>query len=51
MNFYSRVLGGEVRHYDHTWIRAVSPGRGTAPHCDLVYMGRGTHDVCTAWIP
>lgn len=51
MNFYSRFLGGEVRHYDHTWIRAVKPGQGTEPHCDLVYMGRGTHEVRTAWIP
>ena len=51
MGFYSRILGGAARHYDHTWIRTVAPGRGTAPHCDLVYMGRGTHDVYTAWIP
>lgn len=49
--FYQSLLGGEVRHYDHTWIRVVAPGMGTAPHCDLVYMGRGTHDVMTAWIP
>jgi len=51
MDFYGRFLGGAPRHYDHTWIRAVSPGMGTPPHCDLVYMGRGTHNVCTAWIP
>ena len=51
MNFYRRLLAGEARHYDHTWIRAVDPGRGTPPHCDFVYMGRGTHEVRTAWIP
>ena len=51
MEFYGRFLGGVPRHYDHTWIRAVGPGMGTPPHCDLVYMGRGTHNVCTAWIP
>jgi hypothetical protein len=49
--FYSRLLAGDVRHYDHIWTRIIPPGRGTAPHCDLVYMGRGTHDVMTAWIP
>ena len=50
-DFYAGLLGGECRHYDHIWTRVVGPGVGTAPHCDLVYMGRGTHDVMTAWIP
>jgi len=51
MQFYGRLLGGECRHYDHIWTRVVAPGKGTPPHCDLVYMGRGTHDVMTAWVP
>jgi len=51
MKFYERLLGGECRHYDHIWTRVVGPGHGTNPHCDLVYMGRGTHDVMTAWVP
>jgi hypothetical protein len=51
MQFYARFLGGPSRHYDHIWTRVVGPGHGTSPHCDLVYMGRGTHDVMTAWIP
>ena len=51
MKFYSRFLEGESRHYDHIWTRVISPGHGTNPHCDLVYMGRGTHKVMTAWIP
>jgi len=51
MKFYGRLLGGECRHYDHIWTRVVGPGQGTGPHCDIVYMGRGTHDVMTAWIP
>ncbi len=49
--FYERLLGGPIRHYDHIWLRIVRPGRGTPPHCDLPYMGRGTRDVMTAWIP
>ena len=28
-----------------------SPGRATAPHCDIVYMGRGTQHLYTIWIP
>ncbi len=51
MSFYEGLLGSPVIHYDFTWFRPVGPGRGTAPHCDLVYMGRGTRKVCTMWVP
>ena len=51
MAFYTRLLGGPVRHFDFTWMRAVTPGQGTAPHCDIVYMGRGTTNLFTAWTP
>jgi len=47
----TRLLSGPVLHYDFTWMRAVSPGNGTAPHCDVVYMGRGTKNLYTAWTP
>ena len=51
MGFYKSLLEGPVLHYDFTWFRPVGPGRGTAPHCDLVYMGRGTRRVFTMWVP
>ena len=51
MEFYERLLGGPVRHFDFTWMRAVTPGAGTSPHCDIVYMGRGTKKLYTAWTP
>jgi hypothetical protein len=51
MAFFERFLGGEVRHYDYTWVRAVAPERGTAPHMDIVFMGRGTTRLYTAWTP
>ncbi len=51
MAFFEKLIGGKVRHFDFTWFRAVSPGRGTNPHCDLVYMNRGTHRLYTAWTP
>ena len=51
LDLYRRLFDGPVRHYDYTWMRAVSPGGGTAPHCDVVYMGRGTHRLLTAWTP
>jgi ectoine hydroxylase-related dioxygenase (phytanoyl-CoA dioxygenase family) len=48
---YERLLGGEVRHFDFTWMRAVAPGRGTPPHMDIVFMGRGTTRLFTSWTP
>ena len=48
---FGRLFGGPVRHFDYTWFRAVGPGKGTAPHCDVVYMGRGTQNLITAWTP
>lgn len=49
--FYRRFFGEDIRHYDFTWLRAIGPGKGTNPHCDLPYMGRGTHKHMTCWVP
>ena len=49
--FYRRFFGEDIRHYDFTRLRAIGPGKGTNPHCDLPYMGRGTHNLFTAWTP
>jgi hypothetical protein len=52
MELYRGLFGEDVRHFDYTWFRAVGPGPGTRPHCDVVYMGRGTRDkLLTAWVP
>ena len=51
MDFFAHFLGGEVRHFDFTWIRTVAPGIATPPHMDIVYMGRGTKKLYTAWTP
>jgi hypothetical protein len=51
IDFFENFLGGPILHYDQTWFRAMAPGLGTVPHCDLVYMGRGTHNVFTSWVP
>jgi len=51
MGFFTSFLGGESTHYDYTWMRTVAPGKGTYPHCDVVYMGRGTKNLYTAWVP
>jgi hypothetical protein len=49
--FYRKFYGEDIRHYDYTWLRAIAPGKGTNPHCDLPYMGRGTHKHMTCWVP
>ena len=51
MRFYAEFLGAPATHFDYTWFRVVTEGKGTYPHCDVVYMGRGTHEVYTAWVP
>lgn len=51
VDFYTKFYGEPIRHYDFTWLRAIGPGKGTNPHCDLPYMGRGTHQHMTCWVP
>lgn len=52
MEYYERLLGGPVRHFDYTWFRAVAPGdQGVYPHADVVYMGRGTKKLYSSWTP
>jgi hypothetical protein len=53
MDFFETFLGGPVRHFDYTWLRTKAPGKehATPPHCDIVYMGRGTKKLFTAWTP
>ena len=53
MALMRKFLGGPVLHYDYTWLRAKAPGPNTAtsPHCDIVFMNRGTHNLYTVWTP
>ena len=53
IEFYEIFLGGPVRHFDYTWFRAKGPNspNATHPHCDIVFMGRGTRDLYTSWTP
>jgi len=51
ISIFETLLGAAVRHFDFTWVRAVAPNRGTPPHMDIVYMGRGTKQLYTAWTP
>jgi hypothetical protein len=51
MSFFSRLRGGPAVTYDYKWLRVVPPGQNTGAHYDIVYMGRGTKNVLTCWIP
>jgi Phytanoyl-CoA dioxygenase (PhyH) len=51
LRFFERFLGGEVRPLDYIWIRTVRVGGATGCHYDRVYMGRGTLNLYTSWIP
>jgi len=48
---FEAFFGEGVRHFDFTWVRLMGKGFGTEPHCDTVYMGRGSSRLCTAWTP
>ena len=53
LQFWERFFGGPVTYFDHIWFRAKRGGQSkpTPPHCDSLYMGRGTPNVYTTWIP
>ncbi len=54
MALFHRFFGGPVRHFDYTWVRCKGGRQGcqpTYPHYDIVYMGRGTDKLVTAWMP
>ncbi|MDA0747342.1 MAG: phytanoyl-CoA dioxygenase family protein [bacterium] len=53
MDFYRFFLDGPIAHFDYTWFRVKAPGISspTQPHYDIVYMGRGTHNLYTSWTP
>jgi hypothetical protein len=51
LGFFGDLFGTPARSYDFIWLRHQPPSHGIPPHCDTVFMGRGTPDVLTAWIP
>lgn len=51
LSLFEQLFESAVRHYDFTWMRAMAHGRATRPHADLVFMGRGTDRLLTAWVP
>jgi len=51
MDFFAHFLRSDVLTFDYKWLRVVAPGDFTGAHYDVVYMGRGTHNLYTCWTP
>lgn len=51
MQLFARFLGGDVLSLNFIWVRNVRPGAATGCHFDWVYMGRGTRNLYTTWLP
>jgi hypothetical protein len=51
MDFFANFLRSDVLTFDYKWLRVVAPGDFTGAHYDIVYMGRGTHNLYTCWTP
>ena len=49
--FFERFYGEPARTFSHKWMRAVGNEKFTGSHFDSVYMGRGSNNVNTVWIP
>lgn len=51
IDFFENFFEEKVSHFTYTWFRNMLKGRGAPPHCDIVYMGRGTPNLYTVWTP
>lgn len=49
--FFSSFYGEVPMTFDYKWLRAVGNEKFTGSHFDVVYMGRGSTNVNTVWIP
>ncbi len=51
MGFFGSFLQGDILTFDFKWLRVVVPGDFTGAHYDIVYMGQGTKNLYTCWMP
>lgn len=50
MTFFDAFFGTPSHRFKHIWFRGVGRGMGTPPHCDWVYMSRGSTNLYTTWV-
>ena len=48
---FKRLFGEPALTFPFKWLRAVGNEEYTGAHCDYVYMGRGSSNLYTVWIP
>lgn len=51
LGFFARFFDEPALTYDYKWLRAVGNEGYTGAHMDYVYMGRGSANLHTTWIP
>lgn len=50
-DFFGTYFGEEALSFHYKWLRAVGNEQYTGAHMDFVYMGRGSTNLHTVWIP
>ena len=48
---FSELFEGQSKSLDFVWPRVAGVGRATSPHCDWVYLSRGSKQILSAWVP
>ena len=49
--FFNAYFGESTLTYNYKWLRGVGNEEYTGAHFDFVYMGRGSANLHTTWIP
>ena len=49
--FFERYFGEPALTFNYKWLRAVGNEEYTGAHMDTVYMGQGSANLHTVWIP
>lgn len=50
-DLFEALFGEPALTFNYKWMRAVGNDQYTGAHYDFVYMGRGSHNLYTVWIP
>ena len=50
-SLFQRLLTEPASTFTYKWLRAVGNEQYTGAHCDIVYMGLGSQNLYTVWIP
>lgn len=50
-DFFEAYFGEPALTFNYKWLRGVGNEQYTGAHCDYVYMGQGSPNLHTVWIP